>query len=63
MRTLERRVRRLEEVLQCGRTPAVRLLWDDEVVACGQHAGCAVDRQSGAHYAGVIRLSFGGDHE
>ena len=63
MRTMERRVRRLEEVLQRAAAPSVRLFWDDEVVACGEHARCIVEPGSGTHHAGAVRLSFGGRDE
>lgn len=63
MRTLERRVRRLEEVLQRAPARSVRLFWDDEVDTCGQHVRCVVEPASGTHHSGVVRLSFDGDHE
>ena len=45
MKTLARRVRRLEEALQRAAAPSARLFWDDEVVACGQHPGTQIKRE------------------
>ena len=62
MRTLDRRVRQLEQALSTRATPTVRLLWDDEVRPCVEHRGCLVVEQSGDHVTNVVRLSFGEDY-
>ena len=62
MKTLHRRLVLLEERRSAVR-PSVRLFWDDALVPCPQHAGCAIEQETGRHLGGLVRLSFTGAAE
>ena len=64
MKLLDRRLLKLEEQSRKTSTPAIRLFWDEELMACASHANCGIEHASGAHHSPLIRLSFGdGGHE
>jgi hypothetical protein len=62
VKALHRRLVLLEERRSTVR-PAVRLFWDDSVVPCLQHVGCAIEQETGRHLSGLLRLSFMGAAE
>jgi hypothetical protein len=50
---------RLEHGLLLGvGAPAVRVLFNDELVPCSEHAGCSIECATSAHLANVIHLTF-----
>ena len=58
MRTITRRLRLLEERMHPPRMPVVEVFFHDDLLPCSQHPNCDVERETGAHRTGVIRLRF-----
>lgn len=64
MTELSTRLRHLEQKpLERGQALLVRVLFDDELRPCREHANCLVEADTAVHHAGVIRLSFSGQPE
>ena len=58
MRANTRRLRWLEERMRPPGVPVIDVFFHDDLVPCSQHRNCDVDRETGAHHTGVIRLRF-----
>ena len=58
MRALSRRLLVLEQRDRPVPVPDVRVFYDDELVSCAVHARCGVEKQTGRHHAGVLKLTF-----
>jgi len=58
MRTLSRRLLLLEQSARPVRPPEVKVFYDDDVAVCAVHARCSVEKLTGQHHAGVLKLTF-----
>jgi len=58
VRALSWRLLLLERRDRPVRVPDVRVFYDDELVSCAVHARCGVEKQTGRHHAGVLRLTI-----
>jgi len=57
VRTLDRRLRLLEQHDRPPIVTVVRIFWVEEVAVCLQHFSCGIERSTGLHHA-VVRLSW-----
>jgi hypothetical protein len=58
VKTLGRRLSRLEERDRHPQHHVIQVLWHDDFVPCSVHTGCAVEVASDRHHQRLIRLSF-----
>ena len=58
MRTLQRRLGKLEDQGRRIASPVIRLFWSEELLSCSSHANCGIERATGEHHSRLIPLTF-----
>ena len=60
--THARRLALLERLVEFRkRANLVRVLWQNELVSCGEHSDCDVEVATDEHHRGVIHLDWGAE--